>query len=92
VRPSPRRHWRSRPRRRASLLSAKLYLLRFRQVHLDFHTSEKIGGIGAEFDAERFAAVLNKARVNSITCFCAVPPRDDLLRYPEASRAGGTRT
>jgi hypothetical protein len=43
--------------------------LRFRQVHLDFHTSEEIAGIGADFDPEEFAATLEKARVNSITCF-----------------------
>lgn len=43
--------------------------LRFRQVHLDFHTSEKIAGIGDQFDPERFAATLERARVNSITCF-----------------------
>ena len=43
--------------------------LRFRQVHLDFHTHEAITGIGANFDPEEFAATLEKARVNSITCF-----------------------
>ena len=43
--------------------------LRFRQVHLDFHTSEHIAGIGARFNAEAFADTLVKARVNSITCF-----------------------
>lgn len=43
--------------------------LRFRQVHLDFHTSPAIPGIGADFDPEAFAATLEKARVNSITCF-----------------------
>jgi len=43
--------------------------LRFRQVHLDFHTSEHIANIGAEFDPDEFAATLEKARVNSITCF-----------------------
>jgi len=42
--------------------------LRFRQVHLDFHTSEEIRGIGAEFDPEVFASTLEKASVNSITC------------------------
>ncbi|MBI5032711.1 MAG: beta-galactosidase trimerization domain-containing protein [Chloroflexi bacterium] len=41
----------------------------FRQIHLDFHTSECIDGIGAQFDPEEFAATLEKARVNSITCF-----------------------
>ena len=43
--------------------------LRFRQIHLDFHTSEEIAGIGAEFDPDEFASTLEKARVNSITCF-----------------------
>ncbi|MDA0747602.1 MAG: beta-galactosidase trimerization domain-containing protein [bacterium] len=43
--------------------------LRFRQVHLDFHTSEKIAGIGSRFNPETFAATLEEARVNSITCF-----------------------
>jgi hypothetical protein len=43
--------------------------LRFRQIHLDFHTSEFIDGIGSQFDPEEFAATLEKACVNSITCF-----------------------
>ncbi|MDX1931960.1 MAG: alpha-amylase family protein [Capsulimonadales bacterium] len=43
--------------------------LRFRQVHLDFHTSPAIEGIGAAFDPEEFADTLEKARVNSVTCF-----------------------
>lgn len=43
--------------------------IRFRQVHLDFHTSEHIEGIGSEFDPEEFASTLEKARVNSVTCF-----------------------
>lgn len=43
--------------------------LRFRQIHLDFHTSEAITGVAAKFDSEEFAAVLEQARVNSITCF-----------------------
>ena len=41
----------------------------FRQIHLDFHTSEAIEGIGAEFDPEEFVSTLEKARVKSITCF-----------------------
>lgn len=44
-------------------------LTAFRQVHLDFHTSPDIDGIGADFDADEFAATLDKARVNSVTCF-----------------------
>jgi len=43
--------------------------LRFRQVHLDFHTSEKIAGVGEAFDPEEFVSTLEKAHVNSITCF-----------------------
>jgi hypothetical protein len=43
--------------------------LRFRQVHLDFHTSELVDGIGAQFDPDEFVRTLQKARVNSITCF-----------------------
>jgi len=43
--------------------------LRFRQIHLDFHTSEKIAGIGSKFDPDEFADTLDKARVNSVTCF-----------------------
>jgi Hypothetical glycosyl hydrolase 6/Beta-galactosidase trimerisation domain len=41
----------------------------FRQVHLDFHTSEQIPGVGSRFDGERFAETLKRAHVNSITCF-----------------------
>ncbi len=43
--------------------------LRFRQIHLDFHTSESIDNIGLDFDPEEFATTLESARVNSITCF-----------------------
>ncbi len=43
--------------------------LRFRQIHLDFHTSEEIPGIGSAFDANEFADTLAEANVNSVTCF-----------------------
>ena len=43
--------------------------LAFRQVHLDFHTSEQIPGIGSRFDAVEFVRTLQEARVNSVTCF-----------------------
>lgn len=43
--------------------------LRFRQIHLDFHTSEHIPMVGVNFDAEEFAKTLYEAKVNSITCF-----------------------
>ena len=42
---------------------------RFRQIHLDFHTSPHIPDVGAEFDAEEFAQMLADARVNWITLF-----------------------
>ncbi|MEW6751184.1 MAG: hypothetical protein AB1505_09425 [Candidatus Latescibacterota bacterium] len=43
--------------------------LRFRQIHMDFHTSEQITGIGAQFDPEEYAATLARARVDSVTTF-----------------------
>lgn len=41
----------------------------FRQIHLDFHTSEHITGVGDKFDPEQFAAILARAHVESINCF-----------------------
>ena len=43
--------------------------LPFRQVHLDFHTSELIKDIGADFSKENFKAALIRGHVNSITVF-----------------------
>lgn len=43
--------------------------LRFRQIHLDFHTSGLIPDIGRDFDPEAFAATLEAAHVDSVTCF-----------------------
>lgn len=43
--------------------------IRYRQVHLDFHTSEYIPDIAADFDKEEFAKTLEEAHVDSITCF-----------------------
>jgi len=43
--------------------------LPFRQIHLDFHTSEAIDGVGADFDPEVFAETLVQAHVNSINIF-----------------------
>lgn len=40
-----------------------------RQVHLDFHTSEFISGVGAKFDAAQFQGALRAGYVNSITIF-----------------------
>ncbi len=44
-------------------------LLRQRQVHLDFHTSGQIEGIGEKFNKEQFKTCLKKGHVNSITVF-----------------------
>ncbi len=43
--------------------------LRFRQVHLDFHTSEKIPGIGSKFSKAQFQEMLQRGHVDSITVF-----------------------
>ena len=43
--------------------------MNFRQVHLDFHTSEKIPGIGEKFDKKQFQDALKVGHVNSITVF-----------------------
>ncbi len=43
--------------------------MNFRQVHLDFHTSEKISGIGSRFDKRQFQSALKAGHVNSITVF-----------------------
>ena len=40
-----------------------------RQVHLDFHTSEKIPGIGVDFQPEAFAEAVSAASINSMTVF-----------------------
>lgn len=43
--------------------------LRYRQIHLDFHTSEHIPGIGELFDPEEFVAAFKAAHVDSVTIF-----------------------
>ena len=43
--------------------------LRYRQIHLDFHTSEHIPGIGSRFDEKQFQEMLQLGRVDSITLF-----------------------
>lgn len=44
-------------------------MLPYRQVHLDFHTSECVPGIGSKFDKEQFQNALKTGHVNSITIF-----------------------
>ena len=43
--------------------------MRFRQVHLDFHTSEHIPEIGADFSKEQFQDMLKEGHIDSITVF-----------------------
>ncbi|MBI5667649.1 MAG: beta-galactosidase trimerization domain-containing protein [Chloroflexi bacterium] len=43
--------------------------LRFRQVHLDFHTSEHCQNVGGDFDPDVFGDTLKAAHVNSINIF-----------------------
>lgn len=43
--------------------------LRYRQIHLDFHTSEHIPGIGSAFDPDVFAGTFKAANVDSVTIF-----------------------
>jgi hypothetical protein len=43
--------------------------MRFRQVHLDFHTSEKIPRVGDKFNAGQFQEMLKRGHVDSITVF-----------------------
>jgi len=46
-----------------------MHHLRFRQVHLDFHTSGLIPGIGSKFNKRQFQEALKVGHVNSITVF-----------------------
>lgn len=43
--------------------------LKFRQVHLDFHTSEAVPEIGSKFDRKQFQNALKVGNIDSITCF-----------------------
>ncbi|HBC86282.1 MAG TPA: hypothetical protein DCZ94_04935 [Lentisphaeria bacterium] len=49
--------------------AADLVASRFRQIHLDFHTSEHIPDVGAKFDPDVFAGRLADAKVNWVTLF-----------------------
>lgn len=43
--------------------------LPYRQIHLDFHTSPLMKGVGSEFDIDDFGQTLKDAGVNSINLF-----------------------
>jgi hypothetical protein len=59
--------------------------LRYRQVHLDFHTSEHCPNVGGKFDEGQFIGALKKGHVDSITIFaqchhgwCYYPTNTDM--------------
>ncbi|MDP9813793.1 hypothetical protein J2W42_006669 [Rhizobium tibeticum] len=43
--------------------------MRFRQIHLDFHTSGQIPDIGSKFDPDSFGKAFQAAHVDSVTVF-----------------------
>jgi hypothetical protein len=43
--------------------------LRYRQIHLDFHTGPWIGDVGVDFDPGEFARTMKRAHVDSVTVF-----------------------
>lgn len=43
--------------------------MRYRQIHLDFHTSKLIPGIGSRFDPADFARTFREAHVNAVNLF-----------------------
>lgn len=43
--------------------------LPYRQIHLDYHTSEHMLDVASRFDAHDFIETIKKAHVNSICCF-----------------------
>ena len=47
----------------------ELPIMRFRQIHLDFHTSPLIPDVGRDFDPEAFAATFRFAHCDSVTVF-----------------------
>ena len=46
-----------------------MYKVPQRQVHLDFHTTDAIEGVGSKFDRQNFIDCLKVGHVNSITLF-----------------------
>jgi len=54
---------------KADVRLPNLPALRTRQVHLDFHTSEFIAGVGADFNKEQWQDALRAGHVNHINIF-----------------------
>ena len=66
----------------------------FRHVHLDFHTSPLIPGVGDDFDADEFVRTLKDASVDSMTTAGRAISATTVTRWvyeglaPDASVAG----
>src|SRR5438270_6722058 len=52
-----------------NMTAGELVADRFRQIHLDFHTSPLIPDVGADFNADDFGDTLQEARINWVTVF-----------------------
>lgn len=52
-----------------TMTAGELATDRFRQIHLDFHTSPHIPDVGTDFDADVFGDTLTDAHVNWVTLF-----------------------
>ena len=63
---------------------------RFRQIHLDFHTSEHIEGVGADFDPDQFVQVLKDGAVSSVTLFGPLSPWLGLLSHKGGQAASAS--
>jgi hypothetical protein len=70
----------------AAPTAAELVSGRFRQIHLDFHTSPLIPDVGKDFDADTFAETLVEARVNWVTLFGKC--HHGMSYYPTKARLG----
>ena len=57
--------------------------LRYRQIHLDFHTSPHIGDVGADWDPDLFARTMVDAHVQSVTLFATC--HHGLAYYPTST-------
>lgn len=51
------------------MANARIPSLPYRQIHLDFHTSEHIPNVGGAFDPTAFVRTLQAGHVNSVTLF-----------------------
>ena len=65
---------------------------RYRQIHLDFHTSEHIPDVGKDFDPDQFVACLKEGNVDSVTVFArchhgwAYYPSEVVPQHPTLDR------